>query len=228
MGLEHAALTNLDTGESFEVLFNPAEYRLAKDNTFAQAAVPGLGSPLLQFVHGNLRTLDMELFFDTLEEHRHVGAVVNPARDDVRRLTRQVVDLMAINPETHAPPVVLFAWGDLTFRGVLARASQRFTMFLESGVPVRAQVEVTFNEWTTGLAEAKEVKRQTSDHRRVHELGQLETLAEVANRFYGDPRKWRPIAIANGVVSARRLPAGTVLTIPALPYRDPSTGEVHS
>src|SRR5690348_2095368 len=138
MGLEHATLTNLDTGDSFEVLFNPAEYRLSKDNTFAQAPVPGLGSPLLQFVHGNLRTLDMELFFDTREAHRHTGTVVNPAGGDVRRLTRPVVDLLAINPETHAPPVILFVWGDLTFRGVLARANQRFTMFLESGVPVRA------------------------------------------------------------------------------------------
>lgn len=227
MGLERASITDLDTGDSFEVLFNPAEYRLAKDNTFAQAAVPGLGSPLLQFVHGNLRTLDLELFFDTFEEHRHAGAVINAAGDDVRRLTRRVVDLLEINPDSHAPPVVLFAWGDLTFRGVLARANQRFTMFLESGVPVRATVEVTFNEWTTGLAEAKEVKRQTADHRRIHELGQRESLAAVANRFYGDPRKWRPIAIANGVTAVRRVPAGTVLTIPALPYRDPATGEVY-
>jgi hypothetical protein len=227
MGLEHATVTNLDTGDAFEVLFNPAEYRITKDNTFAQAAVPGLGSPLLQFVNGNLRTLEMELFFDTYEQRRHAGAVVSAAGDDVRRLTRRVTDLLAINPETHAPPVVLFAWGELIFRGVLARAHQRFTMFLESGVPVRAQIEVSVNEWTTGLAEAKEVKRQTADYRRVHEAGQRETLAGLAARYYGDPRKWRPIAIANGQSAGRRIAAGTVLTIPALPYRDPATGEVH-
>jgi nucleoid-associated protein YgaU len=142
-------------------------------------------------------------------------------------LTRRVTNLMAINPETHAPPVVLFAWGDLTFRGVLARAEQRFTMFLESGVPVRAQVEITLNEWTSGLTEAKEVKRETADYHRRHEVGQRETLAAIAQRCYGDPRKWRPIAIANGLASARRIPAGLVLHIPALPYRDPVTGEVH-
>lgn len=228
MPLEHATLTNLDTGARYEVLFNPSEYRLAKDNTFAQAAVPGLGSPLLQFVHGNLRTLEMELLFDTYEGHRHAARTLNEPLSDVRALTQPVVDLMAINPETHAPPVVLFAWGQLTFTGVLARATQRFTMFLESGVPVRATIEVSFSEWKSGIEEAKEVKRRTADYSRLHEVGDDETLAAIAAQFYGDPLKWRPIAIANELEDPRRLPAGLALRLPPLPYRDPVTGEVHA
>ena len=39
-----------------------------KDNNIAQISIPGLRSPLLQFVNGNLKTLDMELFFDTFLE----------------------------------------------------------------------------------------------------------------------------------------------------------------
>lgn len=228
MALEHAKITRLGAVDGIEVLFNPSEYRIGKANNFAQAAVPGLGAPLLQFVSGNLRTLEMELFFDTYEAHRHAGTQVNPALSDVRALTRPVVDLMAIDPETHAPPVILFTWGDLTFTGVLAQVRQRFTMFLESGVPVRAQLEITINEWTSELTEAKEVKRQTADYSRRHEVGRGETLAAVAHRFYGDPAKWRPIALANGVVAPRRIAVGTVLTVPRLPYRDPATGEVHS
>jgi nucleoid-associated protein YgaU len=228
MGLEHATLTNLDTGERSEVLFNPSEYSLSKDNAFAQAAVPGLSSPLLQFVHGNVRTLDMELFFDTFERHAHAGNVVNAALSDVRRLTRRVVDLMAINPATHAPPVVLFAWGDLTFTGVLVRANQRFTMFLDSGVPVRALLQVTFHEWLDAADEAKRVKRETADYTHVHTVAEGDTLSAVAARSYGDPRKWRPIAIANDLEDPRRLRTGARLELPPLPYRDPVSGEVHA
>ncbi|HEV2953037.1 MAG TPA: peptigoglycan-binding protein LysM, partial [Candidatus Dormibacteraeota bacterium] len=123
MALEYATLTNLDTGQRFEVLFNPDEYTLNKDNNFAQAAVPGLSTPLLQFVNGNLRTLQMELVFDSLEQHKHANRTVNAANSDVRKLTQPVVDLMAINPATHAPPIVLFAWGGLTFTGVLGKVS---------------------------------------------------------------------------------------------------------
>jgi nucleoid-associated protein YgaU len=228
VALEHATLTNLDTSERFDVLFNPAEYSLNKENAFAQAAVPGLGSPLLQFVNGNVRALEMELFFDTYEAHVHAGNQVNPPLSDVRALTSGVVGLMSINPVTHAPPVVLFTWGDLTFTGVLVRASERFTTFLESGVPVRAQVQVTFHEWISGEEEAKEVKRQTADYTHRHDVGQSETLSAIAAAIYGDPTKWRPIAIANELEDPRRLRAGLALDVPPLPYRDPLTGEVHT
>lgn len=227
MALEYATLTNLDTGQRFEVLFNPDEYTINKDNNFAQASVPGLSSPLLQFVSGNLRTLEMELVFDSLEQHKHANRTVNAAQSDVRKLTQPVVDLMAINSDTHAPPPVLFAWGGLTFTGVLAKASQKYTMFLETGIPVRARLHVTFHEWQTALGEAKEVRRQTADYTRRHRLAQGQTLSQVAAICYGDPTMWRPIAIANGLSDPRRLPAALVLRIPRLPYRDPDTGVLY-
>ena len=95
--------------------------------------------------------------------------------------------------------------------------AQRFTMFLESGVPVRAQLQVTFNEFVTADEEAKEVNRQTADFSRMHVIGEGETLSAIAHRAYGDPRKWRPIAIANGLDRPRRLPVGLALTLPAAP-----------
>jgi Contractile injection system tube protein/LysM domain len=226
VALEFANLTNLDTGQQAEALFNPNEYSLNKDNNFAQIAVPGLSSPLLQFVHGNLRTLDMELFFDSYEQHKHGSRVLNQAQDDVRKLTQPVVDLMAITPETHAPPIVLFNWGGLTFKGVLAKVSQRFTMFLDNGIPIRARLTVTFNEFKTASEEAKEVKRQTADFTRVHTVGDGETLSSIAAQLYRDAAKWRPIAIANRLEDPRRLATGLVLSVPSLPYRDPDSGLV--
>src|SRR2546423_15106218 len=106
MPLEKALITNNDTGEKIEVLFNPQEYSLSKDNNFAQVAVPGLRSPLLQFVHGNLQTLDMELLVDTYETHQSGSKMTAQAGQDVRDLTRRTTGLLAIDPETHGPPGV--------------------------------------------------------------------------------------------------------------------------
>src|SRR5438270_3410490 len=228
MALEFATLTNLDTGDRAEALFNPNEYSLNKDNNYAQVAVPGLGSPLLQFVHGNLRTLDMELFFDSYEQHRHGSRMLNQAQDDVRKLTQPVVDLLAINPDTHAPPKVLFNWGGLAFKGVLAKVSQRFTMFLDNGIPIRARLSVTVNEYKTAAEEAKEVKRQTADFTRAYRVADGETVSAIAGQIYRDATKWRPIAIASRLEDPRRLPTGLLLTIPPLPYRDPDNGQVYA
>jgi nucleoid-associated protein YgaU len=219
MGLEKAEITNTFTGERFKVLFNPGEYTINKDNNFAQVAVPGLRSPLLQFVHGNMRTLEMELFFDTYDTPKL------PKRD-VREETNKIVRLLDIDPERHAPPVLLFVWGDLRFTCVLARASQRFTMFAEDGRPVRARLTVTFNEFTNADREAKEIKRSTADFTKLHVVAQGETLSSIAEQLYRNPALWRPIAIVNEVDNPRKLPVGLRLRVPPLPFRDPQSGEV--
>src|SRR5215813_1351154 len=111
MNLEKAILTNTVTGVKIPVQFNPEEYTLSRDINYAQAAIPGLSGPVLQFVSGNMQTLEMELFLDTYEQHKVANRVINQAQSDVRDLVKRVTDLMAIDPTTHAPPVLLFTWG---------------------------------------------------------------------------------------------------------------------
>ncbi len=65
MALAKLQVTVEHTGEVIFLPFNPEEYTLNQDNTFASQAIPGLSGPILQFVNGNMHTLEMELFFDT-------------------------------------------------------------------------------------------------------------------------------------------------------------------
>lgn len=225
--LEKAQITNTVSGEALPVLFNPGEYTLAKDINYAQSAIPGLSAPLLQFVNGNLQTLEMELFLDTYEEHAGGGKVMNQRGQDVRDLTRRVTDLMNIQPSTHAPPVLLFTWASLSFTCVLAKVSQKFVMFLPDGTPVRARLSVTFNEFRNIDLEAKEIKRETADFTKRYVVGEGETLSGIAGRLYGDPALWRPLALANRIDTPRALPVGFALRVPQLPYRDPETGRLH-
>jgi LysM repeat protein len=215
MALAKARITVEHTGQVIEVMFNPEEYSLNKDNTFASQSIPGLSAPILQFVSGNLRTLEMELFFDTTD-----------ARRDVRAETQKVVDLLKIDRDLHAPPVLQVAWGSLHLRCVLAKANQKFLKFLEDGRPTRARVTVSFSEFIDPEREAQEVNRQTADFSKVHVVQRGETLSGIAMRFYDNPALWRPIAAANGIDAPRALVPGQELHVPALPYTDPETGEV--
>lgn len=215
MGLAKARIVNELTGAQFDVMFNPEEYNLNKDNNFASQAIPGLGSPLLQFVHGNLRTLDMELFFDTFEEQR-----------DVRDETNKVVDLLRIDSDLHAPPVLRVTWGSLNFRCVLSKVAQKFIKFFSDGRPARARLTVTFQEFLDAETQSKEANLQTADFSKVHVVKPGETLPGIAGEYYDNPRIWRPIAIANGLDDPRSLPLGQEIRVPALPFIDPDRGEV--
>jgi hypothetical protein len=215
VALEKLLITIEHTGRVIPALFNPEEYTLSKDNNYASQTIPGLSGPILQFVNGNQRTLDMELFFDTTAQ-----------RSDVRAFTNQVADLLKIDPDLHAPPVLLVSWGSLSLRCVLARVSQKFVQFLEDGRPVRARLTVTFNEFLDPEREAKEINRQTADFTKAHVTGTGETLEGIAARYYQNPFAWRAIALANELDNPLMIEAGMELQIPSLPFRDPESGEV--
>ncbi len=217
MGLAKAVIRIEHTGEEFPVLFNPEEYSVNHDNNFASQSVPGLSAPVLQFVNGNMRTLDMELFFDTTAE-----------RTDVREQTGKIVGLLDIDSELHAPPVLQVTWGSLYFRCVLASAGQQFVKFLDDGRPVRARINVTFNEFVDPRRESREVNRQTTNFSKVHIAAEGDDLAGLAARFLDNPRVWRAIAIENGIDDPQADLTGMALRIPSLPYLNPETGEVLS
>lgn len=223
--LEYAVITNSNSGDRIAVQFNPTEYSVSRENSFAQAAVPGLSAPLLQFAHGNMRTLEMELILDTYEAHPESGQP-NGAGDDVREVVNRFTGLMDIDPTTHAPPVLLFTWASLSFTCVLARVSQNYTMFRPDGIPVRAKLQVSFQEYRNADFESREVKRETADYTKTHVVLQGETLSQIALAAYEDPTKWRPIALRNGIVDPLALQVGSRLLIPRLPFVDPSSGEV--
>jgi nucleoid-associated protein YgaU len=228
MSLEKALIINTVKNEKIPVMFNPEEYTVNRDINYAQTAVPGLSAPIIQFVHGNAETLEMELFLDTYESHKESNRTLNQAGADVRALVRSVTNLMTIEPSTHAPPVLLFTWASLSFTCVLTRANQRYIMFLPDGTPVRARVQVTFSEFRNVDLEAKEIKRETADYSKLHLVRQGESLTTIAAAQYGDARLWRPIALRNGIEDPRVLEAGTRLLVPQLPFRDPASGEVYA
>lgn len=212
-------ITKLHNGETICASFNPEEYTVNKDNNLAVQGIPGLSAPLIQFVNGNLRTLEMELFFDTWDTPKL-------AKKDVRTLTSQVVNLMDIDSTLHAPPILLVAWASLQLRCVLARVSQKFIMFADDGKPVRAKLSCTFNEVIDVEQEIKRLNLQTADYTKVHVVVQGDTLSAIANAYYEDPNKWRPIALINEIDDPRAITTGQALVIPSLPYRDAVTHEV--
>ena len=206
------------SGDELTVLYNPEEYTVNKDNNFAVQSVPGLGSPIVQFVNGNQRTLEVELLFDTYD-------TPSLPKSDVRDQTKQIVGLLSIDGELHAPPVLRVTMASLNLRCVLSRVSERYLMFMPDGVPVRARLNCTFIEFVDPAQEAQAANLQTADFSKVHVVAIGETLSGIATAVYEDPALWRPIALANGLANPLRIAVGDRLRIPPLPFLDPETGE---
>lgn len=226
--VEKAIIINTVTGDEIQVQCNSDEYTVTRNINYAETGIPGLSAPITQFVNGNAQTLEMELLVDTYESHTSGSKIINQAGEDVRHLTDQIIGLMDIKPEIHAPPPLIFSWGEnFVFSCVLARASQRFIMFRPDGTPVRARLQVTFNQFKNIDLEAKEIKRESADFTKRYVVGQGETLSSIAFRSYGNPALWRPIALLNDIDDPRSLPIGLELAVPQLPFLDPESGDIY-
>ena len=214
-GFDDARIKVLDAGlepgdDEIAVQFNPDEVSVDKSVTYAEHDIPGLDSPLQQFVGGDAETLSVELFFDVYEG-RDDGGV-----DDVRELTDSVSELVMVDGDRHAPPLVKFVWGTISFESVIESANTTYTMFRRDGTPVRARMDVTFREYTPAGRQLAEEPRHSPDTTTIHLVSEGDTLPGIAAAEYDDPARWRHIARSNGIVNPRRLVPGTELTIPPL------------
>ena len=208
MALEKAFIIPINgsrSGETIKVLFNPTEYSLETSNQFQRTAVPGTSTPVTQFVNGNTQTLTMDLFFDSYEK-----------QEDIRNYTKKITSLLDIDPALHAPPVCEFHWASLNFKSTIEQITQKFTLFLDSGVPVRATLSVTFKEYRTLTEQLQTIHKESSDRTKRITVKQGDRLWQIAHREYEDSSLWRSIANANKIRNPRILAVGIELVIPIL------------
>ncbi len=203
--------------QSLTVQFNPTELNFTKTAQVAEIGVPGLDTPLLQYVRGQAETLTLELFFDSTEDG---------TGDSAKAVTDQTDDFYSlIKPEqaTHAPPVLLFLWGGTSFPGkrrdngfrcVVTSVRQQFTMFAPDGKPLRAKLTVELKEYKPLALHLVELGFMSADHTKATVVREADTITAVAHREYADDRQWRTIADANGITDPLDLPPGTILRIP--------------
>jgi hypothetical protein len=205
----HAELRIVEPTEAKATIplhFNPSEYKLKKENTFAEVPIPGLESPPLQYIRGGARVLSMDVLVDTSEELKSVR----------EKYVKNVEALLEQNKKLHAPPIIEFAWSEQVFRGVLQSLDITYLLFHSDGKPLRAKLSLVIKEYRAVDVRLKAAKNTSPDVEKRYVVRAGETLSSISSAIFRDPSHWREIAVANGITDPRRVAPGTVLTVPRL------------
>lgn len=211
MKLEKATITDVShaagnpSRKVVTVRFNPSELSMDRASHYASMPVPGLSMPILQYIRGESDMLHLELFLDRTDQG-----------SDIERDIAALENFVVIDGGLHAPPVVEFAWGKFAFTGVVTTLRQRMTLFSEDGRRLRARLSMSLKSYKAAEVQLRDLKLASPDRSHTRVLREGETLAHIAYEAYGDPRMWRPIALANGIERPRFIAPGTPLRIPAL------------
>ena len=222
MGLTKAVLEiEKEVGISVvNVLFNPSEYQLTDGANYSEKKVPGLDGPVLQYISGEATELTLSLFLDTYVPKKPSGLLsFGSAPDtstDVSAITKQIADATSIDGSLHRPPKVTFKWGSLHFNGVVTKFNHTYIMFTESGMPVRAKVNLTFKSLISPKDTHRASPFESPDRSKYRTIREGIGLWDIANMEYGDPDLWKVIAKENGILNPLDVRPGQVVKLPAL------------
>lgn len=212
------------TGKKLFAQFNPTELQFQKQAQIAEIAIPGLDSPLLQFVRLQNEKISLDLFFDTTDTGMDDNA------KSVTLLTDPFYELIKIDSHSHAPPRIVFGWGSAfpgggitdveqqrhAFNCIVDSFTQHFTLFSPNGTPLRAKLTVSLREYKTLEQQVAQLNLQSSDVTKAYVVQSGDTLPKIAYQAYSDPTAWRTIANANGIIDPTVLTPGAVLSLPAV------------
>jgi nucleoid-associated protein YgaU len=226
--LKKATITVLDgadKGKVIAVLFNPTEYSLERTNSFKGTPVPGLGTPLQQFVNGESDQLSMELFLDDYTDPNGPTSQLQPEREPVVTRLRDLSKLLEIDRDLHAPSPVRFNWGPLEFTAVIEKLGRKVTMFHPDGTPARATLSISFKEYRTLRQQIEDPRRESADKSKRRVVVGREALWFIAAREYDDAAEWVRIAEANDLDDPRDIAPGDWLLLPPIENPD-GTGNI--
>jgi len=125
-------------GDVLEAQVNPSEIELDRAVVWRQQ--PKKGPADLEFESAEPAQMAFELLFDGAK----TSVSVQPQLDKLREFS-------SVDAVLHRPPKVRVSWGSgagvmPTFDGVIESVAVRYTMFADSGVPLRATADVKLTE----------------------------------------------------------------------------------
>lgn len=197
-----------------EVMFNPTEYNLSNGIQYSEKCISGLDGPIGQYIAGNSTSLNVSFLYDT-----YIPPTLNnpvPGGSDVTEKTKKIVNLTLINGTLHRVPKVTFSWGTMNFTGIVTDVKENYTMFLPSGMPVRAKVDVTFKSVYDIATKQRRSPLESPDRTKVVTVRQGDSLWMIAAKEYDDPEKWMVIAKENAILNPLDIIPGQVLKLPPL------------
>lgn len=196
-------------GDPIKFQFNPATFSMTKGAKWQQNSTKGGLMPAEY--HGPVpSSIQVKMFLD--ETHEPKGDISKTVNSILEKVNPEQ---KSVSKEKPSAPYARFQWGQkIMFTGYIAQAAVEYTLFRESGDPVRGTVTLTLNEF--GMAEkAQNPTSGGEPGSRARRVLAGDTLASIAYDEYGSAADWRTIANANSSISdPLRLVPGTSLVIP--------------
>lgn len=223
------------------VQFNPVTLKVGLANSLKENERDNQ-SRASQFIEKSSSNLTVELIFDTTDAYTHANPNFTPdpnstepqgppqldmqkidVRQQVKKIATSFMQSADVGNEDATPKRCLFAWGTFAFVGIMESMEETLDFFSPDGVPLRATVSIKLSESRFQYVN----KNAEAAARDTPQLSGASSVSDASNGSNTtsnndsdqgskkpDPKKWRDIAMFNGLESPK-LPTPDGLAIPS-------------
>ncbi|WP_340065868.1 LysM peptidoglycan-binding domain-containing protein [Ascidiimonas aurantiaca] len=192
------------------IKINPASYthnyQVRYDNSIPQGA-PGT---TLKFKGIPPETISFEAYFDA------TGAIENNTVPVKTQLDQFKKVCFVYNGSIHEPNYLIVSWGSLVFKCKLTSLDVNYTLFKKDGTPLRAKVNVKFEEAIDANLIAREANNKSPDLTHMVIVKEGDTLPLICYDVYGDCSYYIQVAKFNNLPNFRNIKPGTKLYMPPI------------
>lgn len=204
--------------DELEVMFNPTSYSLSFSNKFEKTPTVGQQQRETKFTGGEGQQLTLDLIIDgtgvgDMGFETLLGFGTSSVEDQVAKFMRFCYE---IEEETHQPYFLTLEWGSLNFECRMSSVTINYSLFDNSGKPLRAKLNATFIEALSADKAGKTPEKQSSDLTKSIQVKMEDTLLLLTQQEYGSLEYFSWVARYNDLDQFRRLEPGSQLIFPPL------------
>lgn len=202
-----------------DAMFNPVSLERGHKVAYESVRRQGLNTPgrPARYAYTPQGTLGLKLVFDGTGVDRIGAATLLDSASVKKRIATFEKLCLRMNGSIHEPHFLRVRWGEFSFDGRLETLGIRYTLFDESGDPLRAELDVQLVEDKSEKKIFREAGKSSPDltHARVVKAG--DTLPLLCREIYGSSRHYLKVARDNELDDFRVLVPGQTLLFAPLP-----------
>jgi hypothetical protein len=211
-GKEQQTSYSINEKKVFKAMFNPSEYSTSHQANWDHSKTITPKQKQALFKGHKYSNFNVTLILDGTGASEFglttgFGLVVKSVKERVQEF---LILCYYIEENLHSPNKIQVKWGDFSFIGHLESVTIKYTLFDNSGNPLRAELNTSF------FIEQKSNNLSSPDLTHYREVHEGDTLPLLSREIYGTSRHYLLIAEANKLDDFRQLKAGTKLYFPPL------------
>lgn len=196
---------------TWTAMFNPQHYRQQFQVDYAKPQGINTSGKALSYTLTPPSLLSFTLLVDgTTDKVNGSGKSVAKHVEELLNLTKNM------NGDIHQPNYLTVKWADLSLQCRLQSLDIRYTLFAQSGQPLRAELDVSFIEDSPEMERLARENKSSPDltHELIIQAG--DKLPTIAYQVYGNTRYYQHLARFNELNQSGELTVGSTLVCPPI------------